>query len=103
MKYDEIRGKVKKHDFVEIATEFDHTPRKCIVTSISKGIMKVAPILEDESASAVCPVIAMPLNIISEINKVGDHMLLFYSDLNNIHIEKAILSKNNNRRANAKI
>lgn len=103
MKYDEIKGAVKKYDFVEISTKFGDSTGKYVVTSISKDLLKAAPIIEDESRSAICPVVAIPIEIISEINKMGSHMLLFYSDINNFHIEKAILSKNNNRRNHAKV
>jgi len=103
MKYDEIKDRVKKYDFVEFITKFQEDPIKGVIISLSKDILKVAPILEDQDEAAVCPVIAIPNDSVSEVKKVGDHMLLFYSGLNNLHIEKAILSKNNNRRANAKI
>ena len=103
MRFDQINGKIKKYDFVEVTTSFDNIPGKYVVTSISRGIIKLAQIIEDDSASAVYPVVAMPISIISEIKKVGDHMLLFYSNLKNLHIENAILSKNNKRKKNAKI
>ncbi len=103
MKYNELKDKIKRYDFVEFFTKFQDEPSKGIVISISKDILKIAPILEDTESTAVCPILAIPNESVSEVNKVGDHMLLFYSDLNNLHIEKAILSKNNNRRANAKI
>lgn len=103
MKYDDVKGNYKKYDFVELETKFQDKPGKCLLISITKDIIKVAPILEDKTSSAICPIVAMPYDIISTINKMDDHFLLFYSDLNNSYIEKAILSKNNNRRANAKI
>jgi hypothetical protein len=103
MKYDEIKGSIKKHDFVQLLTKFQTEPAKYVVLSVCKDFIKVAPILEEDGTSAVCPTIAVPHEIISKVEKYENHMLLFYSDLNNLHIEKAILSKNNNRRANAKI
>jgi hypothetical protein len=103
MKYDQLRGIVKKYDFVELSTKFGDASNKYVVTSISKDLLKVAPIIEDESRTAISPVVAIPIDIIMEIKKMGSHMLLFYSDLNNLYIEKAILSKNNNRRAHAKV
>jgi|688.fasta_scaffold829386_1 hypothetical protein len=103
MKYDEIKTLVKKHDFIEMLTIFQDSPKKYVITSISKDILKVAPIIEEDITSAICPIVAVPIDMISEIKKVGNHMLLFYSDLNNLHIEKAILSKNNNRRNHAKV
>jgi hypothetical protein len=103
MKYSEIKEKIKRYDFIEFITKFGKEPTKGVVVSMSKDILKIAPILEDKDKSAVCPVIAIPNDLVSEVKRAGDHMLLFYSDLNNFHIEKAILSKNNNRRANAKI
>ena len=103
MKYEEIRSNIKKHDFIQLLTKFQTEPAKYVVLSVCKDFIKVAPILEDEQSAAVCPTIAVPHEIISKIEKYANHMLLFYSDLNNLHIEKAILSKNNNRRVNAKI
>ena len=103
MKYEVIKKNIKKHDFVQLLTKFQTQPAKYVVLSVCKDFIKVAPILEDDFNSAVCPIIAVPHEIISKIDKYANHMLLFYSDLNNLHIEKAILSKNNNRRANAKI
>ena len=103
MKYEEIKGNIKKHDFIELLTKFQTEPAKYVVLSVSKDFLKVVPILEDEGKSAACPTIAVPHEIISKIEKHANHMLLFYSDLNNLHIEKAILSKNNGRRAHAKI
>ena len=103
MKYDQIKGYFRKYDFIEMSTIFQDSPKKYVITSISKDILKVAPIIEEDSASAICPIVAVPIDVISELKKVGNHMLLFYSDLNNFHIEKAILSKNNNRRNHAKV
>jgi hypothetical protein len=103
MKYDSLNAKIKKYDFIELATKFNSSSGKYVVTSVSKDLIKVAPIIEDKEQSAICPIVAIPIDIISEINKIGSHMLLFYSDLNNFYIEKAILSKNNNRRNHAKV
>jgi hypothetical protein len=60
-------------------------------------------ILEDEGTTAAGPVIAMPYGILSKIEKMAKHSILFYLNINNYHIKNAIVSKNNNRRSNAKI
>ncbi len=94
---------IKKYDFIELETKFEKKMSKYIVISVLKDLIKVIPIIEENEKSAACPIVAIPNVIISQINKIDDYKLLFYSDLNNSYIEKAIISKNNNRKTNAKI
>jgi hypothetical protein len=103
MKYEDLKGLIKKHDFVEFSTKFQNKSNKCLIVGMSKDILKIAIILEENEVAAVSPVVAMPYEILLEINKIDPYNLLFYSNLNNYHLEKAIVSKNNNRRSNAKI
>lgn len=103
MRYEEIRGRVKKNDFVELTTRFQNNLNKCVIIFISKDIIKFAMILEENETAAVSPIIAITYDILSVVNKIDSHKLLFYSNLNNVHINKAIMSKNNNKRSNAKI
>lgn len=103
MKYEEIKGKIKKNDLVEINTKFKNILEKCLIVSISKDMIKVAMILEENEVAAVSPLVAIPYDILLDINKIDNRKLLFYSNLNNLHIERAIVSKNNNRESNAKI
>lgn len=103
MRYEDLKGLIKKHDFVELKTRFQNNLNKCLIVGMSKDIIKIALILEENEVAAVSPVIAIPYEILLEVNKIKPHNLLFYSNLNNSHLEKAIVSKNNNRRANAKI
>lgn len=103
MKYEELRKRIKKNDFVELKTRFQNNLNKCVVLFISKDIIKIAMILEENETAAVSPIIAIPYDILSIVNKIDSHNLLFYSNLNNVHINKAIMSKNNKKRSNAKI
>lgn len=103
MKYEEIKGYFKKHDLVEISTKYSMFSYKYLVISISKDIIRVMQILEDEGVTAAGPIIAMPYSILSKIDKMASHSILFYLNINNSHIKNAIVSKNNNRRSNAKI
>lgn len=103
MKYDDLKGIIKKHDFVELSTKFQNNLNKCLIVGVSKDILKIALILEENEVAAVSPVVAIPYDILLEVNKIEPHNLLFYSNLNNSHLKKAIVSKNNNRRSNAKI
>lgn len=103
MKYEEIKGRFKKYDLVEISTKYSVNDYKYLIISISKDIIRVMQILEDDGTSAVGPVIAMPYSILSKIQKMAKHSILFYLNINNSHIKNAIVSKNNNRRSNAKI
>jgi len=103
MKYEEIKGRVKKNDLVEIKTKFKNILEKCLIVYMSKDMVKVAMILEENEVAAVSPLVAIPYDLLLEINKIDNRKLLFYSNLNNLHIERAIVSKNNNRESNAKI
>jgi hypothetical protein len=103
MRYEELRGKIKKNDFVELRTKFQNNLNKCVILFMSKDLIKIAMILEDGDTAAVSPVMAITYDVLSAVNKIDGHKLLFYSDLNNVHINKAIMSKNNNKRSNAKI
>lgn len=103
MRYEELRGRIKKNDFVELRTRFQNNLNKCVIIFISKDIIKFTMILEENEIAAVSPIIAVTYDILSVVNKIDSHKLLFYSNLNNVHINKAIMSKNNNKRSNAKI
>jgi len=103
MRYEELRGRIKKTDFVELRTRFQTNLNKCVILFMSKDLIKIAMILEDNDAVAVSPIVAITYDILSAVNKIDSHNLLFYSDLNNVHINKAIMSKSNNKRSNAKI
>jgi transcriptional regulator of heat shock response len=103
MKYEDLRRLIKKNDFVEIKTKFQNNLNKCLIVGMSKDILKIALILEDGEVAAVSPIMAIPYDILLEVNKIKPHNLLFYSNLNNSHLEGAIVSKINNKRSNAKI
>ncbi len=89
---------LKKYDFIELETKFQKVPNKYIVISVLKDLVKVVPIIEENENSAICPVMAIPYSIISKVNKIDSNKLLFYSDLNNLHIEEAILKKHRGKK-----
>lgn len=98
MKYSDIRGTFKKNDFVEMSTIFSKVINKCIIISMTKDILRVLPILEEDSNTAACPILAIPYGLISSVNKTTKANLLFYSDINNNFIKNAILSKSSRKR-----
>lgn len=103
MKYEELRGKVKKDDLVEIRTIFSDELNKYVIVSMLKDMFVILPILEDSDLAAACPVLSIPYSMISNVNKLDNYMLLFYAGLNNKYIDRAIIGNIPRRTKHAKV
>lgn len=103
MKFEDIKGLIKKNDFVEICTIFSDEINKYVILSVIKDMLLVLPILEDEHLAAACPTVAMPYSFILNIKKIDNSGLLFYANLNNKHIDKAIIGNVPQRIRHAKL
>jgi len=93
MKYEEVRRIAKKHDLVELSTIYSSDQSKYVVVSVTKDILVILPILEDEddAVAAACPALGIPYSLISSMSKMDNTRLVFYSNLNNKYIDEAII------------
>jgi hypothetical protein len=90
MKYDDIKGKIKKYNVVELTSKINYEKKKYLVVSLSKDIMKIVSLLEENGTVAVSPILAISYPLISEVKKLDVSNLLFYIEANNIHVNNAI-------------
>lgn len=105
MKYEDVKLAVKKHDLVELSTIYSEDQSKYIIVSITKDILVILPILEeeDEAIAAACPTLGIPYSLIASMSKIDNTRLIFYSNLNNKYIDEAIIGNIPKRTKYAKV
>jgi len=105
MKYEDVKLIAKKHDLVELSTVYSGEQSKYVIVSVTKDILIILPILEDEdeAVAAACPALGIPYSLISSLSKIDNTRLVFYSNLNNKYIDEAIIGNIPKRNKYAKI
>lgn len=87
----------KKNDLIRIKSKIIDA-EFAVVNKVTKDCLKIVPIIELEGKNFCFPIMIIPIQMVTFVEKLDKANLLFFTDLKNPHISNAILGIKNKRK-----